>query len=107
MKIFSKYLLFYILSSFLISFQNFSQNCNEDILRLVFAFVGSFATSGSVPGTAAGSGVEILSKFFIGNNLILKLLRTFSLALNNNPKIFLKYSFLQVFLHLFQISFIH
>ena len=110
-------MLFYILSSFLISFQNFSQNFNEDILRLVFAFVGScatsnsvagsFATSGSVSGTAAGSGVEILSKFFIGNNLILKLLRTFSLALNNNPKIFLKYFFLQVFLHLFQISFIH
>ena len=91
-------MLFYILYSFLISFQKFSRSFNEDILRLVFAFVGffatsnsvagSFATSCSVSGTAAGSGVEIWSKFFIGNNLILKLLRPFSLALNNNPKIF-------------------
>ena len=81
-------MLFYILYSFLISFQKFSRSFNEDILRLVFAFVGFFATSCSVSGTAAGSGVEIWSKFFIGNNLILKLLRPFSLALNNNPKIF-------------------
>ena len=61
---------------------------NEDILRLVFAFVPfvhSAATSGyvavyfSTSGSVAGS--------FIGNNLLLKLLRTFSFALNNNPKL--------------------
>ena len=48
-------------------------------------------------GSAAGSGfglrVGIFSKFFIGNNLLLKLLRTLSLALNNNPKLFKKNSF--------------
>ena len=39
--------------------------------------VGSGADSG------ASSRVEILSKFFIGNNLFLKLLRTVSPALKN------------------------
>ena len=73
-------------------------------MRLVFAFVGfvdSIATSGSAAGSATGSGVGsrvgILSKFFIGNNLLLKLLRTFSLALNNNPKISRKDFFSSVF----------
>ena len=42
---------------------------------------GFFASSG------VGSGVGILSRFFIGDNLLLKLLRTFSPALNNNPKL--------------------
>ena len=54
--------------------------------------VGFVATSGG--GSAAGSGVGwhvgILSTFFIENNQLLKLLRTFSLALNNNPKLFKK-----------------
>ena len=72
------------------------------------AFVGSVATSGS-GGTcglvatsgvvsAAGSCVGILSIFIIGNNLLLKLLRTFSLALNNNPNLFKKDFFSSVFI---------
>ena len=59
------------------------------------ASVGSVATSGV--GSAAGSGVGILSKFFLRNNLLLKLLRTFSLILNNNPKLFKKDFFSNVF----------
>ena len=66
------------------------------------ASVGSVATSGV--GSAAGSGVGILSKFFLGNNLLLKLLRTFSLVLNNNLS-YLKKTFFQMFLYLFQIFF--
>ena len=54
------------------------------------AFVGSVATSGSVEGSGVNSRVEILSTFFIANNLLLKLLRIFFLALNNNPKLFKK-----------------
>ena len=76
---------FIFFSSFLILFKNSSLNFNEDILHLVFAFaafVGSVATSG------VGSRVVILSKYFIGNNRLLKLLKTFSLALSNNPKLF-------------------
>ena len=67
---------------------------------------GSFATSGSVAGSVVGSRVGILSNFFTGNNLYLKLLRTFSLALNNNPKLFQKDVF-QVLLYLFQNFLIH
>ena len=54
------------------------------------ASVVSVATSGfgSAVGSVVGWLVGILSNFFIGNNLPLKLLRTFSLALNNNPKLF-------------------
>ena len=58
---------------------------------LICAFVGFVATSGS----AAGSCVGISSKFFIGNKLLLKLLRTISLALNNNPKL-LRNTFFQI-----------
>ena len=47
--------------------------------------VGSVASSGV--GSRVGLRVGILSKFFIVNNLLLKLLRTFSLALNDNPKL--------------------
>ena len=51
------------------------------------SFIGSVATSGV--GSAAGSGfvshVGILSKFSIGDNLLLRPLRTCSLALNTNP----------------------
>ena len=67
------------------------------------------ATSGSISGFVAGSGdslhVEISYKFCIGNNLLLKLLRTFSLALIDNVKLF-KNNFFQVFLYLFQYSLI-
>ena len=64
-------------------------------MRLVFAFVafvGSVATSGvdSVPTSGVGLRVGILYKCFIENNLLLKLSKTFSLSLNNNPKLFKK-----------------
>ena len=117
-----KYLLIYIFSSFLVSLKTFSRNFNEDILRLVFTFVafaavvgsvatsgsiaGSFPISGSLFGSDVGSRVGILSIFFIGNNLLLKILKTFFLALNNNPKLFKK-DFFHMFLYLFQNSLIH
>ena len=41
--------------------------------------------SASVAYSGVGSRVYILSKLFLGNNLLLKLLITFSLELNNNP----------------------
>ena len=47
--------------------------------------VDSAASSAAFSGV--GSRVGILSKLFIGNNLLLKLLKTLSLALNNNPKL--------------------
>ena len=80
----------------------FSRNFYKDILCLVFAFVafvGTVASSSSVVSSVAtsdsvaGSGVGILSNFFIGNNLHLILLRTFCLVLNNNPKLFKNYPF--------------
>ena len=49
---------------------------------MLVGFAAGFVP-GSAAGFTAGSHVGILSKFFIGNNLLLKLLRTFSLALNN------------------------
>ena len=70
--------------------------------------VGSVATFGvgSAAGSAAFSGVGpragILSKPLIANNLLLKLLRTFSPSLNDNPKLCKKRLFFQVFLYLFQ-----
>ena len=66
-------------------------------MSLVFAFVASFVTSGSVAGSGVGSRVGIWSTFFIGNNLFLKVLRTFSLVLNNSAKLFKKYFFLKSF----------
>ena len=57
-------------SSAIISFMNSCYNLNLDSLCLV----GSGASSG------LGSRIEILSKFFIGNNLLLKLLRNVSFA---------------------------
>ena len=48
---------------------------------LVFAFVafvGSVGTSSSVASSVAGSCTGILSKFFIGKNLLLKLQNFFS-----------------------------
>ena len=75
-------------------------------MRLVFAFAafvafvnfaatfgsvaGYFSTSCSVAGFDVGSSVGILFKFVIGNNLLLKLLKTFPFALNNNTKLFKK-----------------
>ena len=53
-----------------------------------------------------GSCVYILSKLFLGNNLLLKLLVTFSLALNNNPNLSEK-TFFQVILYLYQNYLIH
>ena len=98
---------FIFFSSFLISLKDFSWNFNVDILCLVFAFVaffffffgsvaagasvaGSFATSGYVSGSGVGSCVGISSTFFIGSNVLLKLLRSFSLSTNDNPKLFKK-----------------
>ena len=103
------YLLIYIFSSLLISFKIISCNFNEYVFHLSFAFIafiGSAATSGSVASSGVGSSVEISSIFFVGNNLMLKLLRTFSLALSNNTKSFKK-DFFQMFLYLFQNSLIH
>ena len=95
---------FIFFSSFLNSLKDFSWNFNVDILCLVFAFVafffgsvvacasvaGSFATSGYVSGSGVGSCVGISSTFFIGSNVLLKLLRSFSLSTNDNPKLFKK-----------------
>ena len=47
----------------------------------------SFATFGSVASAGVGTRIGTLSKLFIGNNLLLKPLRTFSLALSNNTKL--------------------
>ena len=71
----------YFFSSFLISFKKFSRNFNDYILHLAcasFAFLGFFATSGFAAGSGVVLRVEILSKLFLGNNLLLRLLRTFS-----------------------------
>ena len=72
------------------------------------SFVATFVVASAACSTTfsgGGSRVEVLSNFFIGINLLLKLSRTFSVALNNNPKLFKK-TFFQVFLHLFQSSWI-
>ena len=86
----------YFFSSFLILFKNSLHNFNEDPLHLIYAFVFFVATSGSVAGPVVG----MLSKYFVGNNLRLKLLRTFSLSVNNNPKLFKKYFFSSAFIPL-------
>ena len=93
-------MLNYIFSSFLILFKNSSRNFKEDILCLVFVFVAYVGYVGSVATSGVGSRAGILSKFFIGNNLLLKLLRAFSLALNNIPKLFKKDFFSKVFIPL-------
>ena len=61
------------------------------------AVFGFSSASGYAAFSGVGSRVGILSKFFIGNRLQLKLFRTFSLALNNKAKLFKK-DFFQVFL---------
>ena len=87
---------------------------NLYFLCLVASVAGSVATlgdgsvAGSFIGSAARSGVgwcvRILSKLFIGNN---KLLKIFSLALNNNRNLFRKDFFSSVFVTFFRILLIH
>ena len=60
----------------MISLINSCCNFNLDFLYLF----------GSVAGSGVGSRVGILSNFCIGNDLLLKLLRTFSLTLDDTPK---------------------
>ena len=55
---------------------------------------------GSVASSTVGSHVGSFSAFFTGNNLLLKLLITFSLALKNNLVLFKKNSFSIDFLSL-------
>ena len=78
-------------------------------MHLFLAFVAFV-----VLGVDSGSGwnadsnvgrVWMLSKFFIRSNLLLKLLRTFSLVLKINPKLLSKY-FFQLFLYLYENSLI-
>ena len=99
-KIIGNISLFMSFPSVIISLIN--SCCNFDLYFLCLFGVGSVTGFGvgSAAGSCIRSHVGILSKFFIGNNLLLKLLRTFSLALNNNPKLF-KITFVQVFLSLF------
>ena len=54
--------------------------------------VGSFVGSpvGSFLGSFVGSLVRVSSWFNIGNTLLLTFLRTFSLAVKNDPKFFRK-----------------
>ena len=105
-KWFPNICLLKLFSSFLISFKNSSRNFNEELLRLVFAFAVSVSASVSVAGAVAGFGagwcVGVLSKNFIGNNLLWILSRFFYLALtlNNNPKLLKGAFFSNVFLPL-------
>ena len=73
---------FISISSVIISFINYCSNFDLGLLCLV----GLVARS--VTASCIGLRVEILFKSFIGSNLVLKLLKTFSLALNNNSKLF-------------------
>ena len=95
-------MFFYIFSSFLILFKNYLHNFDEDILHLLVAFARSFATFGFVASSfdtsgSVGSHILIAINFSITNNLLLKLLnkllKAFSLALNNNTKLFKRYFF--------------
>ena len=70
---------FYLFPSTIILFINSYCNFNLNFSCLVGV---DFAVCFGV-----GSPVGILSNFFIGNNLLLKLLKTFSLELSNNPKL--------------------
>ena len=62
------------------------------LLLLILIFAG-----GSAAGSGVGSHVGNLSKFFIAINLLLKLLTTFSLALNDNATLFEKDFFFKCF----------
>ena len=76
----------------IISFINSCCNFNLDFLCLVGVASGTgfVVGSGGTFGSVAGSGchVGILSKFFIGNTLLLELSRIFSLPQNNDSKLF-------------------
>ena len=61
---------------------NSSRDFNWDLLRFLFAFIGSGSNSSACPGSGSGDGVGIIS--CIGNIHVLKLLRTFSLVPRNN-----------------------
>ena len=64
------------------------------------ATFGAGSVAGSAALSGAGSRAKVSFEFFIGNNLLLKLLRTFFLALNNNTKLF-KRDFFQLFLDVY------
>ena len=110
--------LFIFFPSFSVSFKNSSWNFNREILcldlvllLLCFFFsllllvlvLFSVATSGvdSITTFNVGLRVGILSNFFIRNNLLSKLLRTFPLTLNNNTKLFFKKRFFNFFYYLY------
>ena len=62
-------------------------------MHLVFAFVAfvTIVVSGVVQmlfEMLSQMLIHVLSKLFIGNNLLLKLLRAFSIVLKNNRKLF-------------------
>ena len=64
------------------------------------SFVATFVVASAACSTTfsgGGSLVEVLSNFFIGINLLSKLSRTFSVALNNNPELFKKKFFSNVY----------
>ena len=88
--------------------KKFSRKFNEGIWRLVcafdafVAFVNSVSTSGSVSGSGADSRDSLYLIFFVGNILLLKLLRTSSLALKDNPKLLKKRFFFKCFLIFFK-----
>ena len=84
---------------FFYHFQFYSQSFH--ILCLIFAFIGlgvSYTTvlscACSDAGSGAGLAVRVLSRFFVGNILLLKLLRIFSLVLKNSPMLFRKDCFI-------------
>ena len=96
-----KYCIIYIFSSAIILFIYYCCNFSLDFLCLVSVAsvvgfgISSVVTSGVV--SATGWRVGISSKLFIGNNLFSKLIRAFSLALNNNRKLSKKDFFSIVF----------
>ena len=68
---------------------------------LGFTSVAGFGVS-SAAGFNVGLRVGTLSKFFIRNNLLLKLLRTLSFAPNDNPESFKKDFFAIIFVPLWK-----
>ena len=107
-----KYLLIIFFPSFLISFTNISRNFKEDILRLVFVLLFLLVLLLLMVLLLVllvllvlflvllleMERVEILFEFFVRNNLLSKLLRIFSLALNNNRTFFGTFSKLLQFI---------
>ena len=83
----------------LISFIN--PCCNFDLNLL--SFIVSVAIS--IAGSGVGSRVAILFKIYVGNNLLLKLLWDFSLALNNSSKCYVKNNLFQMLFYLFYLKF--